>query len=432
MKKLSIILALSMSMCLLAACGSEMPSSETLSSESTSSEMPSNETLSSELTSSETLSSKSPLSESHSDESTSSKSEASSQSVAEGTRTDVLYAVFSDDNVKEYPLEYTGDKKTPEELADELSELVGLDFIITASKTNDGLIVDWSANSTLVAGLDNREQKKEFFFFDQDSLCWFMMDSLWRTLTENLDTENIYYTMNGGKELVFKELYPINEIPSDTPYMGSQFYFAHADVKGDVENTYAVENTHTVENAYARTNGLWRLDGATDTASIEMDGLGNFTMYYASGTIENTGYLECTDEYGNGDFRYDMYNAENELIASFYFDSDTQFHIGNDDGTIYILDTQIDIQEDTMENPYEAYWGYWGYPDGTVLEIREETWYLYENNGNGAIVVASGPVEYDEEAAYLMNEDGSSGGGKVSLDENNNLVDSGIVLTHVS
>ena len=46
----------------------------------------------------------------------------------------------------------------------------------------------------LVAGLDDREQKEEFFFFDYDSQCWFMMDSLWRTLTENLDAEKVQKT----------------------------------------------------------------------------------------------------------------------------------------------------------------------------------------------------------------------------------------------
>lgn len=223
--------------------------------------------------------------------------------------------------------EYTGAWEPPEELARELTELTGLDFFITASKADDGWIIDWAADSTVVAGLDDREQT-EFIYFNQDSVRWFMMDSLWRNLTEKLDTENIYYTMDGGRELAFEKLYPVNIFPSDIPYMGSGFYYAHADVRGDEETPYA------------RTRGLWRLDGMTDTASIEMDGFGGFTMYYASGSVEAEGYLECTDEYENGDFRYDCYTVEGELIVSFYFDSDTQLHIGNEEGTIYLLDTQ--------------------------------------------------------------------------------------------
>lgn len=273
MKKLSLILTLSVSVCLLAACGSV----------------------------------------SQSDESTSSKLVKSSQSTTESNHIDILYAVFDDDNVDAYPLEYTGDKKTAEELAYELSGLTGLDFNITVSETDDGLIVDWAADSTLVAGLDGRVQKDDFFFFDQDSLSWFMMDSLWWTLTENLDAENIYYTMDGGFELVLEELYPVHEIPSDTPYMGSEFYFAHADVKG---------------------------------------------------------------------------------------------------------------------NTPEDYQGFWEYPDGKILEIEGDTWYFYEDDG--ITMLAWGPMDYDEEAAYLMNEDGSSGGGKIYFDEDNNLIDYGMILTNIN
>ena len=239
MKKGCILLTLVMLFCLLAACGGTPPADAPVSSKPT----------------------------------------EPSQGGAESTQTDILYAVFSAEDVKEYPIEYTGAPKTAEELAQELSELTGLDFTITASKAEDGWIVDWAADSTLVSGLDSREQKAEFFFFDYDSQSWFMMDSLWRTLTENLDAKNIYYTMDGGQELVLEKMSSsINEFPSDIPYMGSGFYSAHDDVRGDEENLYA------------RTEGLWRLDGATDTASIEMDGFGGFTMYYASGSVEAVGY----------------------------------------------------------------------------------------------------------------------------------------------
>ncbi|MGN1028051.1 MAG: hypothetical protein ACI4P4_16795 [Faecousia sp.] len=343
MKKLSVLLTLAMLICLLAACGSS----------------------------------------------------------AESTQTDVLYAVFSAEDVKEYTITYTGAQKTAEELANELSKLTGLDFNITTSKVDDGWIVDWAADSTLVAGLDDREQKEEFFFFDHDTLSWFMMDSLWRTLIENLDAENIYYTMDGGREMVLEKMSSLNEFPSDVPYMGSEFYFAHDDVRGDEENPYA------------RTEGLWRLDGMTDTASIKMDGFGWFTMYYADGSVEANGYLTYTDE--NGDFRYDLYTEEDEWIVGFYFDSDTQFHIENDDGWVYMLDT------------HAAYQGFWEYPDGTILEISDEEWNLYK--ADELTLLANGPVKYDKEAAYLMNADGSSGGGRVYFDEDGSLIDSSYVLT---
>ncbi len=166
--------------------------------------------------------------------------------------TGILYADFSCGTtgnekalIKEYPFEYTGTRKTAVELAEELSALTGLDFIITADKTLDGWVVDWSKNSTLVAGMDERQQKEDFFFFDADSLSWFMMDSLYQTLADNLDTETIYYTMDGGKELCLENLSPARVFPSDIPYLGSQFYLAHQDVQGedDLPNRYYDEGT---------------------------------------------------------------------------------------------------------------------------------------------------------------------------------------------
>ncbi|MGN0595180.1 MAG: hypothetical protein ACI4I6_08470, partial [Hominimerdicola sp.] len=147
---------------------------------------------------------------------------------------------------------------------------------------------------------------------------WFMMDSLWRTLTENLDAENIYYTMDGGKALVLDNMSPVFDSLSDTPYMGLNFYLAHSDVKGD--------------------------------------------------------------------------------------------------------------EDSPLEDTQAAYQGFWEYPDGTILEINGEEWNLYADGG--LTLLAGGPMKYVEDAACLMNDDGSSGGGWVSFDENNNLVDTGIILTY--
>ena len=123
---------------------------------------------------------------------------------------------------------------TPDDLANALGLWSGLDFFVTVSYKDDGgIVVDWAKNSTLIANLDDREQKEDFAFFDAESMRWFMMDSMYQTLKENYYTDEIYYTMDGGKELVFDELFPINVFPSDIPYMGSPFYFAHDDVRGD-------------------------------------------------------------------------------------------------------------------------------------------------------------------------------------------------------
>ena len=114
------------------------------------------------------------------------------------------------------------EEATPGAMAQALSEWSGLDFTLNSAAVEEGAVtVDWAADSTLVAGLDDREQKEEFSFHDIDSLRWFMMDSLYSTLTANLGEVEVYYTMDGGQDLSFDELYPVNLFPADTPYLGS-------------------------------------------------------------------------------------------------------------------------------------------------------------------------------------------------------------------
>lgn len=83
-----------------------------------------------------------------------------------------------------------------------------------------------------------------------------------------------------------------------------------------------------------RAHGVWTAKKALP--SIYMDGEGGFIAYYASGSVEASGYLEYVDEYEDGNGRYDLYDGELGYINSFYFDSDTQIHMGNNDGNIYI------------------------------------------------------------------------------------------------
>jgi hypothetical protein len=132
---------------------------------------------------------------------------------------------------------------------------------------------------------------------------------------------------------------------------------------------------------YARTEGRWSIDGAADTAAIEMDGIGGVTAYYASGAEEYSGRLDYYDEYGDGNGRYDIYDASDALIMGFYFDSKTRFHIGNDD--------------DPVNNPVYIKLG--TLPPGFVYVENED--YRYSGAGD--------PAEHmpPEQAAYILYEE---------------------------
>lgn len=126
-----------------------------------------------------------------------------------------------------------------EALADALYQWTGLDFSLAdAHIDGNRAYVDWSADSTLVGGLGDRKQKEEFHFYDAVSLNWFMMDSLVRTIKENLPVDEVYFSMDGGNELVFPNpedmaAQGLPVLPTNQTYEGSAFFVAHADGRGD-------------------------------------------------------------------------------------------------------------------------------------------------------------------------------------------------------
>jgi hypothetical protein len=116
------------------------------------------------------------------------------------------------------------------EIAEYLSEWTGLDFTLNSAKDviDGGLVIDWSKQSTLVAGLDDREQKEDFKFDDAVSLNWFMMDTMKSTLASNLPVSSVYYCSD-GQPLEFANpedmaAQGLTELSADEPYYGSYYY----------------------------------------------------------------------------------------------------------------------------------------------------------------------------------------------------------------
>lgn len=160
-----------------------------------------------------------------------------------------LYADFSngnpDGNIEEKQItlpienEPASQSQIAFALADGLSEWTGLDFTLNdvSFPDDESIIVDWSRDSTLIAGTDNREFKESFHFYDAVSLNWFMMDSLATTLKKNMEIANVYYqseaqpiTFQNPEDMAQQGL---PELPIDQPYEGSGFFSSHAGDKGE-------------------------------------------------------------------------------------------------------------------------------------------------------------------------------------------------------
>jgi hypothetical protein len=114
-----------------------------------------------------------------------------------------------------------------------LAEWTGLDFSLNDVRFEErGITVDWSADSTLISGLDNRGMKPEFQINDAVSLNWFMMDSLAETFKDAFEETTIYYCSDGApvtftnpEDMAAQGL---PALPLDKPYEGSAFYVGEA------------------------------------------------------------------------------------------------------------------------------------------------------------------------------------------------------------
>ncbi|NLJ65657.1 MAG: hypothetical protein GX337_09815, partial [Christensenellaceae bacterium] len=126
-------------------------------------------------------------------------------------------------------------------LADGLSDWTGLDFTLNdvLFPDDESVIVDWSKDSTLIAGIDDREFKEGFRFYDAVSLNWFMMDSLLSTLKRNMEITTVHYqseeqpvTFPNPEDMATQGL---TVLPIDQPYEGSVFFLSHAGGRGEDE-----------------------------------------------------------------------------------------------------------------------------------------------------------------------------------------------------
>lgn len=124
-------------------------------------------------------------------------------------------------STKKHQFSYSG-TLTVEIMAQGLSELTGLNFAIKESKSDNGSIsVDWSTESTFIAGLGETVQKDEFFMFESESLTWFMLNSMYQTILENNGGNvDVYYSMDGWKPIM-NDVFDSNGYPVDIPFTGN-------------------------------------------------------------------------------------------------------------------------------------------------------------------------------------------------------------------
>lgn len=97
-----------------------------------------------------------------------------------------------------------------------------------------------------------------------------------------------------------------------------------------IPTTEATDDAAAIE-VFACTAGTWYMDGDPDTASLVMDGEGGVAAYYATGNLEYSGYLECTNATSG---TYAIYQDSGEYVTDFTFDDADTFHINSNWGPV--------------------------------------------------------------------------------------------------
>ena len=97
-----------------------------------------------------------------------------------------------------------------------------------------------------------------------------------------------------------------------------------------IPTTEATDDAAAIE-VFACTAGTWYMDGDPDTASLVMDGEGGVAAYYATGNLEYSVYLECTDATSG---TYAIYQDSGEYVTDFTFDDADTFHINSNWGPV--------------------------------------------------------------------------------------------------
>lgn len=114
--------------------------------------------------------------------------------------------------------------------------------------------------------------------------------------------------------------------------------------------------------------GDWYFDGDPDAAHISISSKGTFTAYYASGNIENTGYIKYETAEGEETETnwYVLYTDDDEYFISFEDDGSYQkldlYARGNGSPHYVLINGAGGLADDGRgeEEPAENYLGTWG------------------------------------------------------------------------
>ena len=130
----------------------------------------------------------------------------------------------------------------------------------------------------------------------------------------------------------------------------------------ETENTTSVETTSVESEEYTGISGYWFIDGDPSTASLHITEDGKFTAYYASGLLENKGYVKRELKTDINNYIYQMYLETGKEYLAFADDGEkekTDIYMLDDSTTHYVKLYGEGGLGDDGRGPEEVYEGKW-------------------------------------------------------------------------
>lgn len=255
---------------------------------------------------------------------------------------------------------FEGSAVNAETLAEGLSEITGLNFSIESTELEEGILISWKDDSTVLAGLNESTPSDAMTFKLEDDAKWTMLDSLMETIRYNLEYANIWYTDMEGNPL------KVGDVEfSALPYFGSDFYKEFPEKTETIEKPEQAEKVLSVylSDLLAEEGELtFKEEGKAEEAEIYIFELSS--EYYSEKLAVSKDGLLYVENPESGSFELII-----PLDYSENYDWDADEYIDDEYWEDDVYETDDEYGED------EEYWDdeYWEdeYEDGELLEEDE-------------------------------------------------------------
>lgn len=154
---------------------------------------------------------------------------APSCSPATAETADILYLDFTAGSEVEdvRPMELPQGIRA-EQLCDTLTDMTGIPFGFTVSWNSDRCTVSWQKDSALWCDEMPQDTNPDYVFYDENLLRWFLLDTVWRTLTESYGAQQVRYCTDNQRPLVLDSLWPLEHFDLSQQYQGSAWYYSES------------------------------------------------------------------------------------------------------------------------------------------------------------------------------------------------------------